>query len=225
MKKYCFNIGLLLFHGLVLPIDSRNIMFTKFTMHTDLEGFTCPAMNKDFEEEKLNVMQCLLVCADSSSCFGVFHDEADMHCVGCNDTFLTNSSAPSRDGMQYFKRQAYMLVTEEKSWPNARLHCQTLGGHLADITSEEEEIYIEDQILGSDYTSDTWIGASRKTLGGIYYWEDGTLLTDHYVKWGQDQPWDNRDEKCAALSWMREMTWTWHDYYCQYLFRSLCEFE
>jgi hypothetical protein len=107
MKKYCLNICLFLLEGFVILIASQDIQFTKFTKKADLEGFTCPTMNKDFKEDKLNKKQCLITCADSSSCLGVFHDEANMHCVGCNDKFLTNSSAPSLDGMQYyFKRQS-----------------------------------------------------------------------------------------------------------------------
>jgi hypothetical protein len=103
MKKYCFSICVFVFEGFVILIASKNIKFAK---NADLEGFTCPTMKQDFEENKLNKMQCLTTCADSSSCFGVFHDEANMHCVGCNDKFLTNSSAPSLDGMKYHFKQS-----------------------------------------------------------------------------------------------------------------------
>ncbi|XP_060600954.1 C-type lectin domain family 4 member D-like [Ruditapes philippinarum] len=181
-------------------------------------------MNKDFKEDKLNKKQCLITCADSSSCLGVFHDEANMHCVGCNHKFLTNSSAPSLDGMKYHFKQRYLLVTEGKTRGNASLHCQTLGGHLADITSEEEEIYIEDQVFDSDYNSSTWIGASRNTSGGIFYWEDGTPISDYFVKWGPFQPWDDPNEKCVVLL-SSENAWSWHDYGCHNVFRSLCEFD
>ncbi|XP_060592803.1 lactose-binding lectin l-2-like [Ruditapes philippinarum] len=169
-------------------------------------------------------MQCLTICADSSSCFGVFHDEAYMHCVGCNDKFLTNSSAPSLDGMKYYFKQRYMLVTEEKTWGNASLHCQTLGGYLADITSEEDEIHIVDQVLGSDYTNITWIGASRNESGGTFYWEDGTPISADHRMWGPNEPMDDRNEKCLTLSW-EEGAWAWHDYHCNFVFWSLCEFD
>jgi hypothetical protein len=74
----------------------------------------------------------------------------------------------------------------------------------------------------SDYTSDTWIGASRNTSGGTFYWEDGTPISDHFVKWGPSQP-DIPGEKCVGVR--QEVTWVWHDFYCYRVFRSLCEFD
>jgi hypothetical protein len=73
----------------------------------------------------------------------------------------------------------------------------------------------------SGYNRATWIGASRNTSGGIFYWEDGTPILDYFVKWGASQP---QDQECVLLlSW--EDAWSWHDYGCHDLFWSLCEFD
>ena len=78
--------------------------FVKFVNNADLEGFNCPEFSKIFDENGLNKIKCLSMCAVKSSCFGVFYDQVNRHCVGCGDKYLTNKSALSQIGMKYYQR-------------------------------------------------------------------------------------------------------------------------
>jgi hypothetical protein len=79
-------------------------------------------------------------------------------------------------------------------------------------------------LIISGYNYLIWIGASSNTGGGTFYWEDGTPILDYFVKWGPSQPSDHQDENCVLmLNW--ENVWDWHDYGCNEVFWSLCEFD
>ena len=79
-------------------------MSVKFANNADLEGFNCPEFSKIFDENGLNKMKCLSMCAEKSTCFGVFYDQVNRHCVGCGDKYLTKKSAVSQIGMKYYQR-------------------------------------------------------------------------------------------------------------------------
>jgi len=62
------------------------------------------------------------------------------------------------------------FYTEMKTWQEAENHCQSFGGHLASIHSEEENEFISKTLLGT-----VWIGG-RASGGetGTWTWSDGT---------------------------------------------------
>ncbi len=107
---------------------------------------------------------------------------------------------------------SYQAVKENISWTRAAAACNRLGGHLAVISNEEEfnEITALCDAQGLTYV---WIGAHR--VGGVEKWEDGSDLTDGYVKWARGEPtYIDRNDQVAEdyiMLWKNNGTWVFND--------------
>lgn len=90
-----------------------------------------------------------------------------------------NSSVASHNGHTY----AYYDMAF--TWEDAEKYCESLGGHLATITSEEEQTKIEQMISGGAMEG-YWLGSKRTTTGGDFAWITGEPF--EYTKWHGGQP-------------------------------------
>ena len=106
----------------------------------------------------------------------------------------------------------YQVVKENTSWTKAAAACSRLGGHLAVINNEEEfnEITALADEQGLTYV---WIGAHR--VGGVEKWEDGSDLTEGYVKWARGEPtYIDRNDQVAEdyiMLWKNNGAWVYND--------------
>ena len=75
------------------------------------------------------------------------------------------------------------------SWSDAKLFAEQLGGHLAVITSSEEQNAIQELVSEGNY----WIGATDEDEEGIWKWVTGEPFV--YSNWHPDGQPDNWDDK------------------------------
>ena len=80
----------------------------------------------------------------------------------------------------------YKRFDEFKTWTDAEVYCESLGGHLATITSSEENNRVLD-ISQSGSKNAYWIGA-RIEENGEASWVTHELLS--YTNWANDEPDD-----------------------------------
>ncbi|XP_060566811.1 macrophage mannose receptor 1-like [Ruditapes philippinarum] len=231
-KRLTLILSFLFIMGNIVRADKT---FRKFTQNVVLYSIVCSIQDQLFHEESMRKIQCLSLCADNSSCFAVFHDKVRQHCVGCRvlHSSGTNQLIHGMFFILYFHHK-YTVVTEFKTYDQAKAHCQEIGAHLAYINSFDEQNFIERQVIGA-YTSNFWIGASRRS-DGVIYWEDNTTVAmtstgmatvstytgDNYENWADGEPNALSGEDCIILHYPSQ--WTWHDDNCDYLHLSLCEF-
>ena len=83
-----------------------------------------------------------------------------------------------------YSNHRYEVFDEALSWENAKQKCDSLGGHLVTINSEEEQRYIESLLEGHP-DSDYMIGLHRD-LDEFNTWVTGEPVT--YTNWGTPQP-------------------------------------
>ena len=107
---------------------------------------------------------------------------------------------------------SYQVIKDNTSWTKAAAACQRLGGHLAIINDEEEfdEITRLADAQGLIYL---WVGAHR--VGGVEKWENGSDLTDGYVKWARGEPtYIDRNDQVAEdyiMLWKNNGEWVYND--------------
>jgi hypothetical protein len=91
----------------------------------------------------------------------------------------------------------YALYSGTKKWSDAKSFCESLGGHLATITSSDEQAFIES--LNTDDLS-LWIGGYRDAQF-VWHWVTGEAWS--YTHWGDGEPNDSTavvsDENCLAI--------------------------
>ncbi len=100
-------------------------------------------------------------------------------------------AAPIPAEAKPFQGHHYLFVPGKLSWTEAKSAAEARGGHLAVITSREEDEFAK-ALLGSalaEYHSLCWIGASEDSPQGSWKWVNSEPFA--YTGWGKDEP--NRD--------------------------------
>ena len=93
----------------------------------------------------------------------------------------------------------YYPVYEILHWRDAKAHAESLGGHLATITSEQEHNNVV-RTLGLPVMNryNFWIGASDETLEGDWRWVTGEPFV--YALWKDGEPLNDGNEDYAEYS-------------------------
>ena len=85
----------------------------------------------------------------------------------------------------------YMLFNgEASSWEMAKDFCESLGGHLATITSAGENAFLYDYMRDCGYSNAYW-GLSDHEEEGVWEWCTGEPVA--YVNWASGEPNNDYD--------------------------------
>lgn len=95
---------------------------------------------------------------------------------------------------------AYMILNRRKDWLEARELCEGLGGHLATITSEEEQTVIT-ELMADSSDHNFWLGSYSKD--GAWIWITGEAF--EYQSWAPGEP--NAKESGMVMQFMRDKGW------------------
>lgn len=82
----------------------------------------------------------------------------------------------------------YELFNYSMPWYEAKVYCENLGGHLAVITSSEEETYI-DSLIAAGAKDNYWLGATDELVEGTWRWVSGEAWD--FTFWKGWQPDNN----------------------------------
>lgn len=82
----------------------------------------------------------------------------------------------------YFGSSAYKIYAASTTWSEAKQRCEELGGHLATITSQEEQSFLE-QLNSSSRR--LWIGGGRDDSNN-WFWVTGEPWS--YTHWAAGEP-------------------------------------
>lgn len=103
----------------------------------------------------------------------------------------TEPETPSHpDGAMEYNGHYYLVVNDPEYWTDARDACENMGGHLATITSQEEQEFVAGLIENSGTQKNYWLGGSDHDSEGDWVWITGEAWT--YSNWRIKQP-DNRN--------------------------------
>ena len=92
--------------------------------------------------------------------------------------------AVPRDAIK-FRGHYYKIYNNETNWEEAADQCEEKGGHLATITSEEEQEFIEEILHHYGNKNCYWLGG-YKDKQGTWRWVNNEPT--HYANWAKDQP-------------------------------------
>ncbi|MCD8382108.1 MAG: leucine-rich repeat protein [Clostridiales bacterium] len=93
------------------------------------------------------------------------------------------------DALIYNGHSYYYFADYSLEWEDANAYCESLGGHLVTITSEEEQNAVYNYISALAGNVDIWIGISDSDEEGNWStWITGETVT--YTNWGSGEPDD-----------------------------------
>ena len=115
--------------------------------------------------------------------------------------------------------KCYFWVRNNKtSWDTAENFCQNEGGHLASITSKEDQEYMLDQVGRSP----VWIGAIDEKREGSWEWTDCSPF--NFTGWAPGEPSQalQQEENCAELFREEKHYKGWNDLDCNASLDFVC---
>ena len=120
-----------------------------------------------------------------------------------------------------FNGHSYVVysVATVTSWNAAKTYCEDLGGHLAVISSGEENTFLTEYINSKGYTV-AYFGFSDTESEGTWKWVADEKST--YTNWSSDQPDNSSDEDYAQI-WRTDGTWNDDKFSGQNAF--ICEWD
>jgi hypothetical protein len=125
---------------------------------------------------------------------------------------------PKRGTVYDGNGHSYEVINETKRWTDAKLHCESLGGYLATVTSLEEQKFIMELLSEQGTRSSYWLGGYRE--GGRWQWVTGEAFD--YRNWMAGKP-DNNNGREDKLSMPR--TGQWDDQNNGLNFGFICEWD
>ncbi|XP_038667664.1 lectin-like [Scyliorhinus canicula] len=125
----------------------------------------------------------------------------------------------------YYFGHCYKFVSDEKTWADAELYCQTLhpGSHLASVHFENQNAFIG-KLISSEKGKRlrAWIGLHDLFKEDTFLWTDGSS-TD-FTGWSQNEP--NNDlhiEDCVNTE--RKNQVLWNDLPCSETLPFICSYK
>lgn len=94
----------------------------------------------------------------------------------------------------YYNGHAYQVFNVNKIWTDAKSYCESMGGHLATITSESENEFVYSIALKAKQSDFYAIGATDVEEEGKWKWINGDNFD--YNNWGKNEP-NNSTECCG----------------------------
>ena len=124
-----------------------------------------------------------------------------------------NSVVDGYDYVGSFENSIYFLSQQSFSppagWNQQEEFAQSMGGHLADIHSEEENSFIFNSILEAGWNEGTWMGMTDAEEEGNWVWTSGQPVT--YTNWSPSEP----NNSGGGEHWMHmwgDINSSWNDH-------------
>lgn len=135
-------------------------------------------------------------------------------------------------GWEHHGGKCYKFTTSKASWNESRCLCQSQGGDLVKIDSENEQRFLERRlrVVMNELEDKFWIGLTDSKEEGRWLWVDGSLLDERFKYWSPGEP-DNYNkvdpdgENCARMGekdGAHDLK-CWFDQSCKVPHRSICE--
>lgn len=94
------------------------------------------------------------------------------------------------------------------SWDVAEEYCESLGGHLATLTSQEENDYVYQIVRNAGYTN-AYFGLTDKDVEGTWVWVTGEAVS--YTNWHSGEPNHENSNEDYAMFYFKYSDGTWND--------------
>ena len=111
----------------------------------------------------------------------------------------------------------FKYFSEYKTWGQAKIACESMGGHLATSTSAEKNAF-----LAGLTTEIVWLGGTDEAQEGTWQWVTGEEWS--YTNWLSGQP-DNSGSAEHYLELNRDSTGYWNDVSATTTWGYICEWD
>ena len=104
-------------------------------------------------------------------------------------------------------KHQYQIFKGVPTWRQAQVFCELLGGHLATLTSAEENDFVYHFMRDSGYLT-AFFGLSDEARTGDWIWVTGEPFD--YVNWHKNEPSRSAKER-YGMYFYKHLDGTWND--------------
>lgn len=139
----------------------------------------------------ITVICLLLVAGSLTALFWLHHTNTTSESSQTTVLSTTTESKASRSNIPETalvnpqNGHSYLVYTDSLNWVDAKEFCKSLGGHLATISDEQEQAFVEQLAQTCSECTNFWLGGYYDRNREIWKWVDGTPFT--YTNWDS---WD-----------------------------------
>jgi len=115
---------------------------------------------------------------------------------------FSSFSVPCPSGWEDFDDYCYLVSSSFKSWSQALAYCNSLGGELVKINSQEENEFVLNVVRDkASSVEQVWIGMSWNSNAQDFFWSDGWIPV--YENWANGEPNGFSLEPCTQMDTAR----------------------
>ena len=173
--------------SVTIPDSTTNINYDAFDKCTNLQDVYYAGSQSDWDNITIDIGNYYLLHA----AFHFNHTEHDP---------VAESLTPVNELTEedvFFNKYEYQLFDNALSWEEAEKYCESIGGHLAVITSSKEQDAVN-SLLNKGNKEYYWVGAEAGSNGLTYNWINGDYLKYH--NWKNDTVTDEHYIENGAVT-------------------------
>ena len=120
---------------------------------------------------------------------------------------------------------SYQRIDTQMDWHSAKSYCESQGGHLATITSQQENDFIGQNFIVSGVYDHLWLGTTDEADESTWRWVTGENWDFTY--WNNDEPNGGTSENYLEMRHFAHDSrlYVWNDYPNSREFSFVCEWE
>lgn len=108
----------------------------------------------------------------------------------------------------YYNGHYYAVFNLHSGWEEAKAYCESLGGYLATITSQEENDAVFEYMTDQGYDS-AYFGYTDEETEGTWKWVNGEK--SDYTNWNPGEPNAENSKEDYAMFYYKYPEGTWND--------------
>ncbi|CAB1321024.1 unnamed protein product [Coregonus sp. 'balchen'] len=149
----------------------------------------------------------------------------NQYCPVTNSNTNERVCMPCPEGWESFGERCYLYTYDRRDWISSQYHCLSVGGNLAMVKSEEEQIFLWKRAKELSQGDSYWIGLRNGNPGGAWHWVDDSPVEKGFwdIFWDHEPEKGDTRELCARLSPGDSHRAGWYATMCKNSLKSICE--
>ncbi|XP_028453965.1 lactose-binding lectin l-2 [Perca flavescens] len=147
----------------------------------------------------------------------------NQYCPVSNATTGERVCGPCPAGWTLQGEKCFLFSQDRADWISSQYRCMTLGGAVATVRTEEEQLFLWNKAKSLSQGDSYWLGLRISGDGGGWQWSDGSPVEKGPGFWEREPDKTDSRELCGRLTPGDNYRKSWYTYRCSNLLKRICE--
>ncbi|XP_017283105.1 C-type lectin domain family 6 member A-like [Kryptolebias marmoratus] len=146
------------------------------------------------------------------------------YCPVSNSSTGERHCRPCLAGWTPQGQKCFLFSEDRADWISSQYQCMSLGGAVATIKTEEEQMFLFQTAQTWRQGDSYWLGLRRSSTDGAWQWSDGTPLEERPQFWEREPGMAAEGSRlCGRLTPGENYRRSWFSSRCSAQLRRICE--